>query len=173
MPTLEDAKKDFAAKLETISEALRADLRKISDGRARPGLLEGLGVDTDGTSTPLGQLASISNADTATLQVRPWDPGHADAIQQAIRNAKFNLMPGEAGGIMRVTVPPLTSDQAKEASKKAHKHGEEARVHVRLALRDALEAANGEEATELRSLAEQCTEHITELVADKEKTLHH
>ncbi|MFD4020432.1 ribosome-recycling factor [Streptomyces sp. SH5] len=173
MPTLEDAKKDFAAKLETISGALRSDLQKISDGRARPGLLEGLGVETGGTSTPLGQLASITLAGTTALWVKPWDPSHADAIHQVIRSAQFNPTPEGGGGSVRVPVPPLTSDQRKQAQKEASGRGEEAHVQVRTALREALEAASGEEATELRSLAEQCTEQINKIVADKEKTLYH
>ncbi|MFJ4126120.1 ribosome-recycling factor [[Kitasatospora] papulosa] len=172
MPTMEDAKKDFAAKLETISKALCSDLENISDGRARPGLLEGLGVDTGGTSTPLGQLAFITRVDMTTLRVQPWDSGHVDAIHQAIRSAKFSLVP-EGGGVnARVPVPPLTHDQRMQAGKRALVHREDAYVRVRNRLQDALKAADGEEtAAELRSLAEQCTEQITKLVADKQKTL--
>ncbi|MFJ3940229.1 ribosome-recycling factor [Streptomyces parvus] len=173
MPTMEDANKDFEAKLETISGALRSELQNISDGRARPGLLEGLGVDTGSTSTPLGQLALVSLVDMTTLRVQPWDSGHVDAIHQAIRSAKFSLVPEGGGGNARVPVPPLTHDQRKQAGKRAWTYGEEARVRVRNALGDALKAVSGEEAAELRSLAEQRDKQITKLVADKRKTLEH
>ncbi|MEV5582828.1 ribosome-recycling factor [Streptomyces parvus] len=171
MPTMEDAKKDFAAKLETISGALRSDLQNIFDGRARPGLLEGLEVDTGGTSTPLGQLAVVSLVDMTTLRVQLWDSGHVDAIHQAIRSAKFGLVPEGGGGNARVAVPQLTHDQRTQADKRAWTCGEEARVRVRNALGDALKAAAGEEAAELRSLAEQCNEQITRLVRDKQRAL--
>ncbi|XXZ53111.1 ribosome-recycling factor (plasmid) [Streptomyces cavourensis] len=102
-----------------------------------------------------------------------WEPGHAEAIVQAIRRAELGVAPAVVSGAVRVAVPRLTHDQRKEAAKQVTKHGEEAHVAVRSALRDGGQAVGSEEAAGLQGLADECHAQIRSLVADKEKALGH
>ena len=104
-------------------------------------------------------------------------------IEKAILDANIGLTPSNNGESIRCVVPPLTEDRRKELIKKAKAAGENAKISVRNARRDAIEQlkkANKEGMPEdLQKEYEQLVQKETdafskkvdEVVAAKEKEM--
>ncbi len=119
-------------------EALHNNLGKLRTGRANIGLLDPVRVSYYGSETPLSQVASITITDARTLTVTPWEKGMMQAIEKAIIAANLGLNPSSVGGqSIRVPLPPLTEERRKDLIKIMRSEGEDARVSVRNARRDA------------------------------------
>lgn len=119
-------------------DGMQRDMARIRTGRANPAVLDGVHVDYYGTSTPLRQLAAIHVADARLLTVQPFDRSVADAIERAIQKANLGLSPVNDGKILRVPIPELTEERRREMVKQLKKSGEEHKVGVRGARRDAM-----------------------------------
>ena len=117
-------------------EALEHDLAAIRTGRAATALVERIGVDYYGTSTPLNQLASISVPEAHSIVIQPWDRSALGAIEKAILKSEVGLTPNNDGTVVRLTIPALTEERRKDLVKLVHKRMEEARVEIRNHRRD-------------------------------------
>jgi ribosome recycling factor len=130
------AMKDGVAKAQ---EALRANLGRIRTGRANAALLDTVRVDYYGSMTPLNQLATVSTPEPRLLMVKPYDRGSVGAVEKAIQGADLGLNPSSDGEIIRIPVPALTEERRRDLVKLARKQGEECKIAVRNARRDANE----------------------------------
>ena len=94
------------------------------------------------------------------------------------------LTPNNDGSVIRLNIPPLTSDRRKELVKLASKYAEEGKVAIRNIRRDALDSIRKEEKNseisedesrdlqdELQKLTNKYTNKIDELLAEKEKDI--
>jgi ribosome recycling factor len=61
-------------------------------------------------------------------------------IEKAIIDSNIGLTPSNNGEHIRLSIPPLTEDRRKEIVKKVKAEGETARISLRNARRDAVEA---------------------------------
>lgn len=139
---LDDAKKviDIAeGKMKKAIDHLENELRVVRVGRANPAMLSGVMVDYYGTMTPLSQVASVGSPDARTIVVQPWEKKMIDPIEKAIMAANLGFNPQNNGESIRIMVPPLTEERRKELVKQVKHEGENARVSIRNARRDALE----------------------------------
>lgn len=118
-------------------EYLRKELKGIRTGRASTSLLEFVKVDYYGTVQDLKGLASISVPEPAQLLIKPFDPGAVGEIKKAIESAGLGLNPISDGKQLRVTVPALSGDRRKQLAGHCKKLGEETKVALRNARRDA------------------------------------
>lgn len=119
---------------------LENELTKIRAGRANPKILNDVLVDYYGNPTPLSQVANITAPDPRTIAVQPWEKNMLASIQKAILNANLGFNPDSNGEIVRISVPALTEERRKELVKQSRGIGETAKVSVRNARRDAIEA---------------------------------
>lgn len=126
-------------RMKKALEALRHELSKMRTGRATVGLLDDVRVDYYGTQTPLNQMASLSTPDARTILVQPWDSSAVPMIEKAIQKADLGLNPANDGKVLRVPIPPLNEERRKELVKVSKKYGEECKVSIRNARRDANE----------------------------------
>jgi ribosome recycling factor len=131
---LDDAREAMQKSLD----GLQRDLNRVRTGRANPAILDGVQVDYYGSPTPLRQLATINVADARLLTLQPFDRGALDAIERAILKAQLGLTPKNDGKILRVPIPELTEERRRELVKQLKKSGEEHKVGIRLARRDAI-----------------------------------
>ena len=97
-------------------------------------------VDAYGQMLPLNQVASVSVPEPRMLSVSVWDKGMAKAVEKAIRDANLGVNPMADGTLIRVPIPPLTSERRAELTKVGHKYAEHARVAIRNLRRDGNEA---------------------------------
>lgn len=118
---------------------LENELAKIRAGRANPKILNDVLVDYYGSPTPLSQVANITAPDPRTIAVQPWEKSMLAPIQKAIMVANLGFNPDNNGEIVRINVPPLTEERRKELVKQSKGIGENAKVSIRNARRDAID----------------------------------
>lgn len=134
---LNDVLKDLQENLDKGLESLKRDLTKVRTGRANLGILDGVKVDYYGTPTPLNQVASLSVADARLITVKPWERSLIPEIEKSIRAAQLGLNPSSDGELVRLPMPALTQERRQELVKVVKKMGEEAKVALRGARREA------------------------------------
>jgi ribosome recycling factor len=118
---------------------LESELQKVRAGKASPVMLENVQVEYYGSRVPISQTASVNSQDARTLIVQPWEKSMLTPIEKAIQAANLGLNPQNDGIIIRIVVPPLTEERRKELTKTARSLGEDAKVSIRGARKDAME----------------------------------
>jgi ribosome recycling factor len=116
---------------------LKNELKGMRTGRATTALVEYVKVDYYGSPTDLRQLALISVADPTQIVIKPFDQGSTQAIVKAIQSSGLGLNPISEGKQVRISVPPLSGERRQQLVTSIRKMGEEAKVAVRNARRDA------------------------------------
>ncbi|HNN63665.1 MAG TPA: ribosome recycling factor [Candidatus Obscuribacter sp.] len=161
---------------------LHKELQTVRTGRANPQMLDRIEADYYGTMTPLKGLANISTPDGRSLVIQPYDKGSLKAIEQAIHKSDLGVNPNSDGSVIRITFPQLTEERRKEMIKMVNKIGEEFRVAVRNARRDAdqdLKKMKGEISEDeikrqmeaLQKLTDKHIKEIDKTLQDKEAEL--
>ncbi|MFA7685256.1 MAG: ribosome-recycling factor, partial [Candidatus Gracilibacteria bacterium] len=85
-------------------------------------------------------MASISIPDSRTIQIQPWDKSLLAAVEKGIVGSGLNFNPINDGICVRISIPPLTEERRKDLVKIVYKLEEEAKIGVRTARHDALNA---------------------------------
>lgn len=134
---IETIKKDAKARMGKSIESLNLELSRIRTGRAHPSLLDHVMVDFYGSEVPVGQAANVSNSDSRTLTIQPWDKAMVAVIEKAIINSDLGITPTSAGDVIRISLPPLTEERRKDLVKIVKGEGENAKVAIRNIRRDA------------------------------------
>lgn len=163
---------------------LEENLKTYRVGKANPTILNNVLVDYYGSLTPVPQVASVTTPDAKTIAIQPWEKKMIPLIEKAIIDANIGLTPQNNGETIRCAVPPLTEERRKELIKKAKAEGENSKVVVRNARRDAIdllkkaqkneglaEDAEKEGETEVQKITDKYTKEIDTLVAAKEKDI--
>jgi len=171
------------AGMEKALRRLRAGLQKVRAGRASAALLDGVQVDYYGTPTPLNQLANLSIPDPRLIVISPYDKGVFREVEKAILKADLGLTPSNDGKVVRIPVPSLTEERRKELVKHVHRLGEDHKVGVREARRDALsllkdlvseglsEDDKRREEKKIQSLTDDFVKQIDQVMATKEEEI--
>ena len=139
---------DAQATMDKAIAHCEAELTKIRAGKASAGMLDGINVDYYGSATGLGQVASINTPDARTILVQPWEKNMLVPIERAIMEANIGINPQNDGIVIRLVVPPLTEERRKELVKKTKAEAEHAKVGIRAARKDAMEAIKKSKLTE-------------------------
>lgn len=116
---------------------LETELSRIRAGKANPHILDGVEVDYYGSLTPLNQVSNISTPDAKTIAIQPWEKNMIDPIEKAILASNIGLTPINNGEIIRLNIPPLTEERRIQLVKQVKNEGEQAKVSIRNARRDA------------------------------------
>lgn len=133
-------------KLATTTDHFKQELGKIRTGRAHPGMLDGIIVESYGQAVPLKAVASISTPEPQQLQITPFDPGNLPAISEAIRsNQSLGLNPADDGRVVRIQIPPLTEETRQQMVKIVNQKLEEAMISARGARHEAFKKAEAAE----------------------------
>src|SRR5690348_17757125 len=136
--------KDVEVAAKTRMDKSIADMQHtiagIRTGRASVSIFDNLRVDYYGSPTPLNQVANLHVPEPSLITVQPWDVSQIGAIEKAIRVSDLGLNPANDGKIIRLPIPPLTTERRKELVKKLHAATEHHRVSVRNVRRDGNEA---------------------------------
>ncbi len=134
---LDEVLSDAKAAMEKAVKALKKEMTKVRTGRATTTLLDDVRVDYYGVPTPLSQVANLSAPEPRLLTVQPWEKNLIPEIEKAIFKADLGLTPSSDGQLIRLPVPALTEERRKEMVKIVKRMGEDAKVSVRNARRDA------------------------------------
>jgi ribosome recycling factor len=174
---LQGVEKDF----KKVVQNFEKELAKVRTGRANLALLEGIKVEYYGVPTPLNQVAALAVPDARLITIRPWEKKLIPAIEKAIVSADVGLTPSNDGDIIRLPVPPLTTERRKELVKQIKKMCEEAKVALRNVRRDyksKVDKAEGVSEDDqkrtldrLDKLTDQYIKELEGLLAKKEKEI--
>ncbi|MFT6717057.1 MAG: ribosome recycling factor [Saprospiraceae bacterium] len=118
-------------------DRLESELLKIRAGKANPSMLSQVFVDYYGAKTPLSQVANISTPDARTLSVQPWEKQLLQDVSKAIIDANLGLNPQSNGDIIMIAIPALTEERRAALVKQTKGYGEDAKVAIRVARKDA------------------------------------
>ncbi len=141
---------DVEDRMDKAVAKLKHDLSGIRTGRANPGLVDSLKVEIYGSQTPMKQLANVGAPEAQQLVIRPYDPGTIKEIEKAIIASGLGFAPQNDGRIIRINVPPLTTDTRKKLVGRIKEMTEEAKISIRNVRRDGNKAADqGEKDKEL------------------------
>lgn len=125
--------------MQDTVDFLEEDLKNYRVGKANPSVFNSVMVDYYGCPTPLPQVASVTAPDAKTISIQPWEKNMIPKIEKAIMDANIGMTPSNNGETIRCNVPPLTEERRKELLKKAKAAGEQTKVVIRNARRDAVE----------------------------------
>ncbi len=127
-------------KMQKSLSFLQESLLNIRAGKANVNMLNGITVESYGAEMPVNQVASVTVPDAKTVLIQPWDKNVIAAIEKAIINANLGVTPSNNGESIRLNIPPLTEERRKQLVKQVKTEGENAKVSIRTARRDAVEA---------------------------------
>lgn len=126
-------------------EAAQRSFNTIRTGRANTSLLDRIIVEYYGSPMHLKALANISTPDSTTIAIQPFDRNSLNIIEKAILMSDIGLTPNNDGSVIRLNIPPLTSDRRKELVKQVAKLAEDGKVAVRNIRRDAIDSIRKQE----------------------------
>ncbi len=132
--------KEAEEKMESAILYLDEQLAHIRAGKANPKILDGIRVPYYGSLTPLSNVASISTPDAKTIIITPWEKNLIKEIEKAILNSEVGITPENNGEVIRLGIPPLTEDRRRSLAKQSKQEAETAKISVRNARRDAIDA---------------------------------
>ena len=112
-------------KMDMAVMYLDESLAHIRAGKADVRLLDGIRVDSYGSMVPINNVAAVTTPDARSIAIKPWDKSMFRVIEKAI---------------IGIGIPPLTEERRKQLSKQCKGEGETAKVSVRNARRDAIDA---------------------------------
>lgn len=136
---LDDVYETMMEGVSNAHKALARELAKLRTGRANPAILQGIRADYYGQMTPIEQMASISVPEPRLIIIRPWDKAGYQAVERALLTSDLGLTPNGDGEFIRIPIPSLTEERRRDLVKVARKHGEECKISIRHARRDANE----------------------------------
>ena len=127
-------------KMDMAIMYLEEALAHIRAGKASTRLLDGIRVDSYGSMVALSNVAALSTPDGRSITIKPWDKSMFRVIEKAIIDSDLGIMPENNGEIIRLGIPPLTEERRKQLAKQCKAEGETAKVSVRNARRDGIDA---------------------------------
>lgn len=134
-PILNQAEENMEAALFFLDEALA----HIRAGKANPRILDGIRIDYYGSHVPLSNVATVTTPDAKTITIQPWEKAMISVIEKAILNSDVGITPMNNGETIRLGIPPLTEERRRQLVKQSKHEGEEAKISVRNARREAIE----------------------------------
>jgi ribosome recycling factor len=144
---------------------LQKQLQGIRTGRATTGLVDSIRVDYYGSPTPIKQLATVSVPEPQQIVIKPFDASSLSAIAKAIQASDTGLAPNSDGRLIRLNVPPLSTERRRQLVTRVKEFAEEARVSIRNVRRDGNKHADQAEKDKVLSEddCKACKEEVQEL----------
>ena len=176
---LDEAQESMDMAIMYLDEALA----HIRAGKADIRLLDGIRVDSYGSMVPINNVAAVTTPDARSIAIKPWDKSMFRVIEKAIIDSSLGIMPENNGEMIRIGIPPLTEERRKQLAKQCKGEGETAKVSVRNARRDGIDAlkkavkdglAEDEQKNaeaKLQKIHDKYIKQIDDMLAEKDKEI--
>ncbi|MBQ3920508.1 MAG: ribosome recycling factor [Oscillospiraceae bacterium] len=181
---MNDHIKTAQEKMKKTLNGLARELDTIRAGRANPAILDKVLVDYYGTPTQINAMASVTVSEGRTLVIQPWDKSVLKSIEKAIQASEIGINPTNDGSCLRLTFPQPTEERRKELVKQVKNDGEQAKVTIRNARRDAMDKIKAQKKNseiteddvkdlekELQKVTDKAIEDVDKEITDKEKEI--
>lgn len=177
---------DVRKLMSEVLELVTSDIASIRTGSASPAVVSDLQISVYGGQQKLkvNELATISTLDSQTIVVDPWDKSIIGEIRQGILSANIGLNPAINGEIIRISLPPLTSEDREKYIRLLNTKLENGRIMIRQirgdAMRDIKKSFEEKEVTEdekfnqekhLQEITDEFVEKIDEAGEGKKQAL--
>lgn len=129
----------FEEKMKMSVSVYTDELKSVRAGRANPAILDKITVSYYGVDTPLNQVAGISVPEARLITIQPWDASIIGEIEKAIQRSDIGINPSNDGKVVRLAIPPLTTERREDLTKQVSGYGENAKVSIRNIRRDAMD----------------------------------
>ncbi|MCA9248680.1 MAG: ribosome recycling factor, partial [Planctomycetales bacterium] len=110
-----------------------------------PGLVDSLRVDVYGSPTTIKAVASVGAPEPTQIVIRPFDPSTLKDIEKGIIGSDLGYTPQNDGKVIRLNIPPLSTEVRKKMVTQIKKLAEDAKVSIRNIRRDANKTADQEQ----------------------------
>ncbi len=176
---LQEAEEFMQAAIEYLDEVLA----RIRAGKANVRILDGIRVDYYGSQVPLSNVATLAAPDAKTITIQPWEKSLIPVLEKAILASDVGITPQNNGEIIRLAIPPMTEERRKQLVRQVRAEGEEAKISIRNARRDAndkfkkmvkdglSEDIQKDAEAESQKLHDKYIKKVDELLAEKEKEI--
>ncbi len=121
------------SKMQSSLDIVASDIAGIRTGRATPALVENIVCPAYGGTQRLKvvELATISAPDPTQIIINPWDKSIIGDIRKGITEANIGMNPSIDGEIIRITMPPLTTEDREKYIKLLSTKLENGKVIIR------------------------------------------
>ncbi|KAF3772136.1 Ribosome-recycling factor [Nymphaea thermarum] len=125
-------------------------------------------VEYYGSPVSLKSIAQISTPDSSSLLVQPYDKSSLKVIEKAIVSSDLDLTPNNDGEVIRLTIPPLTSERRKVALRNIRRDA--LKAYEKLEKEKKLSEDNVKDlSNDLQKLTDEYMKKIEALYKQKEK----
>ena len=142
---MDELYKESERKMAASIDHFLVELGKLRTGQASLSLLDGLNIDYYGNPTPISQVATLAVPDSKTITIQPWEAANLQPIEKVIQGSELGLNPSNDGKLIRLIIPPLTTDRRQQLVKVVKKNTEECKVAIRNVRRDFNDKTNSME----------------------------
>ena len=183
MADIKEYVKAAEEKMTFAIEYLDEQLSHIRAGKANPKILDCVRVMYYGAPVPLTNVATVTIPDARTIMITPWEKKIIKDIEKGIMDSDVGITPENNGEVIRLGIPPLTEERRKQLAKQCKGEGETAKVSVRNARRDGIDAlkkavkdglAEDEQKNaeaKLQKIHDKYIKQIEDMLADKDKEI--
>lgn len=182
----EDIKMVLDMTRESMEKAighLDDELAHIRAGKADSRMFDNITVDYYGSQTALPQVSNINTPDARTIKIQPWEKAMIEPIEKAIMYANLGVNPTNNGEAIIINIPALTEERRKDLVKQARNEGENTKVSIRNARKDAIDqfkqmkkdglsedlAKDAEE--EVQNITNKFNNKVEEMIKEKESDI--
>jgi ribosome recycling factor len=137
--------------MEKAIQKLKQNLTGIRTGRANPGLVDSVKVEVYGSFCPLKQVATVACPESNQIVIRPFDTTTLKEIEKGIIAADLGYTPNNDGRVIRLNIPPLSTQVRQKMVARVKELCEEAKVAVRNVRRDGNKMAEQSEKNKIFS----------------------
>ena len=183
MADIKEYVKAAEEKMTFAIEYLDEQLSHIRAGKANPKILDCVRVMYYGAPVPLTNVATVTIPDARTIMITPWEKKIIKDIEKGIMDSDVGITPENNGEVIRLGIPPLTEERRRQLAKQCKAEGETAKVSVRNARRDGIDAlkkavkdglAEDEQKNaeaKLQKIHDKYIKQIEDMLADKDKEI--
>ncbi len=106
----------ITSKFQKAVDVVSSDIAGVRTGRASPALVENIVCPAYGGTQRLRvmELASITASDPTQIVVSPWDKSIIGDIKKGIMEANVGLNPSIDGEVIRIVIPPMTTEDREK-----------------------------------------------------------
>lgn len=121
------------AKMQIVLDLVLKDLASIRTGRATSAIVEDIIISAYGGTQKLKlqEVATISVTDPQSIVIDPWDKSIIGEIRQGLLSANVGLNPSIDGQVIRISFPPMTTEDREKYTRLLSTKLENGRVMIR------------------------------------------
>ena len=106
----------LSSKFQKAVDTVYSDIAGVRTGRATPALVENIIVPAYGGTQHLRvmEVASITAPDPTQIVISPWDKSIIGDIRKGLMEANLGYNPSIDGEIIRIVIPPMTTEDREK-----------------------------------------------------------